>query len=158
MEVSTSSGIGRYAAATFSVHMLSHMTLTMLGPVLLALGGPVTLALRVLRPAGRGRPPGPREWVITATSSATARLLTHPLVAFVLFVGSFYVLYLTPLFGEALRYHWAHQLMSLHFLATGYLFFWPLIGVDRRTIRLPRWAGWRCCWPPCPSTRSSASR
>ena len=32
----------------FSVHMISHMALNMLAPVLLALGGPVTLALRAL--------------------------------------------------------------------------------------------------------------
>ncbi len=137
VELSTSSGIGRYAPGMFSIHMISHMTLNMLGPVLLALGGPITLALRALRPAGRGRPSGPREWVAELLELPGMRLLTHPLVTPVLFVGSFYVLYFTPLFEGALRYHWAHQLMNIHFLAVGYLFFWPLIGVDRAPVRLP---------------------
>ncbi|MCE3551803.1 cytochrome c oxidase assembly protein [Pseudonocardia sp. RS11V-5] len=137
VELSTSSGIGRFSPGMFSVHMISHMSLNMLAPVLLALGGPVTLALRALRPAGRGRPPGPREWVVAAVESPVARVLTHPLITLTLFVGSFYVLYFTSLFEAALRFHWAHQLMNIHFLAVGYLFFWPLIGVDRAPVRLP---------------------
>jgi putative copper resistance protein D len=135
--IMTSSGLGRYAPAMFSVHMISHMALNMLAPVLLALGGPVTLALRALRPAGRGRPAGPREWLTDALDTPALRMLTHPLVTLVLFVGSFYLLYFTGLFETALRFHWAHQLMNIHFLAVGYLFFWPLIGVDRAPVRLP---------------------
>ena len=50
----TSSGLGRYAEAQFSIHMMAHMLLGMIAPILLVLGGPVTLALRVLPAAGRG--------------------------------------------------------------------------------------------------------
>ena len=135
--VATSSGLGFYSPAMFSVHMISHMALNMLAPILLCMGGPVTLAMRVLPTAGRERPPGPREWLLAAVHSGPARVLTNPGIAAVLFVGSFYVLYFTPLFAEALRFHWAHQLMYLHFLAVGYLFFWPLIGVDTAPNRLP---------------------
>lgn len=133
----TSSGLGHYAPSMFSVHMISHMTLNMLTPILLALGGAVTLALRVLRPAGRDHQPGPREWLLAAVHSPVARVLTHPAFAAVLFVGSFYVLYFTPIFDGALRFHWAHQLMNLHFVLVGYLFFWPLVGVDTAPHRLP---------------------
>ncbi len=35
-----------------------------------------------------------------------ARVLTHPVVALVLFVGSFYALYFSPIFAAALPYHW----------------------------------------------------
>ncbi|MEU6696311.1 cytochrome c oxidase assembly protein [Pseudonocardia sp. NPDC046786] len=135
--LATSSGLGFYSPAMFSVHMISHMTLNMLTPILLSLGGAVTLALRVLRPAGRGNPPGPREWLLAAVHSRAARVLTHPGCAAVLFVGSFYVLYFTSLFDEALRFHWTHQLMNLHFVLVGYLFFWPLIGVDSAPHKLP---------------------
>nr|WP_238589760.1 cytochrome c oxidase assembly protein [Pseudonocardia sp. AL041005-10] len=135
--VATSSGLGFYSPSMFSVHMISHMTLNMLAPILLSLGGAVTLALRVLRPAGRGNPPGPREWLLAAVHSRVAKVMTHPAFAAVLFVGSFYVLYFTPLFDGALRFHWTHQLMNLHFVLVGYLFFWPLIGVDAAPHRLP---------------------
>jgi len=42
----------------------------MLVPVLLVLGAPVTLALRALPAAGRGEPPGPREWLLAAFLTA----------------------------------------------------------------------------------------
>jgi cytochrome c oxidase assembly factor CtaG/putative copper export protein len=133
----TSSGIGRYGAAMFSVHMAEHMLLSMLVPILLVLGAPVTLALRALRPAGHARPPGPREWLLAAVHSPPARWLTHPLVSLPLFVGSYYALYFSGLFDAALPQHWAHVLMNTHFLLTGLLFFWPLIGIDPAPRRLP---------------------
>ncbi|MFC4943758.1 cytochrome c oxidase assembly protein [Pseudonocardia sp. GCM10023141] len=135
--IATSSGVGRYAGGVFSIHMVDHMALNMLAPVLLAMGGPLTLALRALPAAGRGDPPGPREWIAAATASRPARLLTHPLLVLPIFVGSFYALYFTGLFELMLREHWAHQLMNLHFVAVGYLFFWPLCGVDPAPSRLP---------------------
>jgi putative copper resistance protein D len=111
--------------------------LNMLAPPLLALGGPVTLALRALPTAGKERAPGPREWLLAAVHSPVARVLTHPVVALVLFVGSFYGLYFSGLFDEALNYHWAHLVMNAHFLLVGYLFYWPVIGVDPAPRRLP---------------------
>ena len=51
----TSSGIGRYMPAMFSMHMAAHMLLSMMVPVLLVLGAPVTLALRALPAAGARR-------------------------------------------------------------------------------------------------------
>jgi putative copper resistance protein D len=135
--VGTSSGIGRYGPAMFSVHMGEHMILSMLVPILLVLGAPVTLALRALPPAGRTRPPGPREWLLAAVHSPPARVLTHPLVALPLFVGSYYALYFSDLFATALPQHPAHVFMNAHFILTGLTFFWPLIGVDPAPRRLP---------------------
>ncbi|EON33896.1 hypothetical protein GTC6_05997 [Gordonia terrae C-6] len=128
--LATSSGFGRYAPAMFSIHMIAHMLMSMMVPVLLVLGGPVTLALRALPPAGRGNPPGPREWIQLGVHSAPSRILTHPLIAAIMFVGSFYVLYLGGLYEAVVQYHAAHVLMNLHFLLSGYLFYWLVIGID----------------------------
>lgn len=133
----TSSGIGRYAPAMFSVHMEVHMMLSMLAPVLLVLGGPVLLALRALPVAGKDKAPGPREWLLAMVRSPLTRFLTNPIVALVLFVGSFYVLYFSGLFDWALDKHWAHLLMNAHFLLVGYIFYWPVIGIDPSPRRLP---------------------
>jgi cytochrome c oxidase assembly factor CtaG/putative copper export protein len=135
--LATSSGIGRYAPAMFSVHMASHMLLSMVAPVLFVLGGAVTLALRALPAAGTDAPPGPREWLLAFVHSPVSRVLTHPVVALVLFVGSFYLLYFSGLFDAALNYHWAHLAMNAHFILAGCLFYWPLIGVDPAPRRLP---------------------
>ena len=128
--LATSAGFGKYSPAMFSIHMITHMMMSMMIPVLFVLGGPVTLALRALKPAGKGNPPGPREWIQTAIHCAPARFLAHPIVAAVIFVGSFYVLYLGGLFETVVPYHAAHIVMNLHFLVSGYLFYWLVIGID----------------------------
>jgi len=135
--IATSSGIGKYAPAMFSVHMGEHMLLAMMVPILLVLGAPVTLALRTLPAAGRTGPPGARDWLLAGIHSPVARLLSHPLVSLPLFVGSYYALYFSGLFATALTEHWAHVLMNVHFLVVGALFFWPLVGVDPAPRRLP---------------------
>jgi putative copper resistance protein D len=135
--IATSSGIGMYGPAMFSVHMAEHMILSMLVPILLVLGGPMTLALRALPAAGRAGPPGPREWLLAAVHAPIARWLTHPLVTLPLFVGSYYALYFSDLFAAALPSHPAHLLMNVHFIVAGVLFFWPLIGIDPAPRRLP---------------------
>lgn len=126
----TSSGVGRYTMAMFSVHMGAHMVLSMLIPVLLVLGGPMTLALRVLPPAGRGGIPGPREWLLAALHSRVSRFLTHPVVASLIFVSSFYGLYMTPIFSAIAGTHAGHMAMNLHFLLSGYLFYYVVLGID----------------------------
>ncbi len=135
--VATGSGVRSYGSAMFSVHMVEHMMLNMFVPVLLVLGAPVTLALRVLPSAAPGAPPGPREWIVRAVHSPFTAFLSSPITAFVLFVGSLYAVYFTPLFDTLVRYHWGHEFMAVHFLITGYLFYWGIIGVDPGPRRLP---------------------
>jgi cytochrome c oxidase assembly factor CtaG/putative copper export protein len=126
----TSSGVGRYMAAMFSMHMAAHMMLSMLTPVLLVLGAPVTLALRALPAAGRGDAPGMREWLLAALHSRVSRFLTNPIIATVVFVAGFYGLYFGGIFDAAAGNHAAHVAMNLHFVVSGYLFYWVVIGID----------------------------
>ncbi|CAN3127926.1 cytochrome c oxidase assembly protein [Mycobacterium sp. smrl_JER01] len=135
--LATSSGLRSYGSAMFSVHMAEHMVLNMFVPVLLVLGAPITLALRALPAAHRGQPPGPREWVLRLVHARGTRFLANPIVAFSLFVGSLYLVYFTPLFDTLIRYHWGHELMSMHFLLVGYLYYWGIIGIDPGPRRLP---------------------
>ena len=134
----TSSGLGKYMPAMFSMHMVAHMLLSMLVPILLVLGAPVTLALRALPAAGRGDPPGPREWLLAALHSHVSRFLTHPVAATVLFVAGFYGLYFGGIFDAAVDNHAAHVLMNIHFLLSGYLFYWVVIGIDPTPRPIPQ--------------------
>ncbi|MDT5254088.1 MAG: hypothetical protein QOH07_3042, partial [Mycobacterium sp.] len=133
----SSSGLGRYMPAMFSMHMAAHMLLSMLVPILLVLGGPVGLALRALPAAGRGDPPGMREWLLAALHSRLSRFLTNPVVATALFVAGFYGLYLGGLFDAAVGSHIGHVVMNVHFLVSGYLFYWVVIGVDPTPRPIP---------------------
>ena len=64
-------------------------------------------------------------------------MLAAGLVALALFVGSFWALYFSGLFDVALTQHWAHLAMNAHFLLVGYVFYWPVIGIDPAPRRLP---------------------
>lgn len=118
-----------YGRTLFSVHMVQHMTLSMVVPALFVLGAPVTLALRTL-PRRHDGSRGPREWLLVLVESQVMRVLSNPVVAGVLFAGSLVVFYWSPLFGLALSTHVGHELMMIHFLGVGYLFANALVGVD----------------------------
>nr|WP_313777203.1 cytochrome c oxidase assembly protein [Mycobacterium sp.] len=133
----TSSGIGRYMPAMFSMHMAAHMLLSMLVPVLLVLGAPVTLALRALPAAGKDRPPGLREWLLAALHSPVSKFFTNPFVATAIFVAGFYGLYFSGIFEAAAGSHGAHLAMNAHFLLSGYLFYWVVIGIDPTPRPIP---------------------
>ena len=126
----TSSGLGMYAMAMFSPHMLQHMVLAMLVPICWALGGPMTLFLRALPAAGRDGVPGPREWLVVFINNPISRFWTHPIVAGIQFVVGFYWLYLSTLFDWMGSNHSGHLFMIGHFLISGYIYFWVIIGVD----------------------------
>ncbi len=132
----TSGGVAVYETYLFSTHMLMHMVLTMLVPVLLVPGAPVTLAARAIRKRKDGSR-GPREWILLAVHSKPAGFLSNPFVAAVLFAGSLWVFYYSPLFSWATTDHTGHQWMIVHFLITGYLFVQSLIGIDPVPYRLP---------------------
>jgi putative copper resistance protein D len=140
--LATCSGIGRYAPAMFSVHMTSHMLLSMAAPVLLVLGAPLTL-LRDTLPESPESPEdtaGVRDWLLWLFRTPVVRALTHPVTALVLFAGSPFVLYFTGLFDAAVRFHWAHTAINVWFFAAGLLFAWVVIGVDPTPRRLPNLA------------------
>jgi putative copper resistance protein D len=135
--VVTSSGIGRYSTAQFSTHMILHMSLNMLGPILLVMGGPITLALRVAPAHRPDEPAGLHEWINALMGWPFLRHLYNPLIVWIEFVGSYWLLYFTNIFNLALRYHWAHQLLDLQFVFLGYLFYGLVIGVDKPPRSLP---------------------
>ena len=114
----TNAGISVYAQVSVGLHMLQHMTLTMLGPIFLVLGAPATLALRALRPA-KGNERGPREWLVWFLHSWITRLLTNPFYVFFIYVIGLYGLYFTPAFGWLMGSHVGHVAMQMHFIVSG---------------------------------------
>jgi putative copper resistance protein D len=140
MVLATCSGIGRYAAAQFSLHMANHMLLGMLVPALFVLGGPLTLLRRTLPASGRGGVLDLRGWLRAFGASPVIRVLTQPIVALALFAGSPFLLYFTGLFDAAVRFHWAHSAIAVYFLVVGLVFFWPIIGADDPPRPLPNLA------------------
>ena len=107
----------------FPAHVVQHLLLAMLGPLLLALGAPVTLALRTLPRTGR-------RLLLRAVHSPMARMLTVAPVVLLLDVGGMYAYYLTPLYGAAHEQAWLQALVHVHMFLAGCLLSWYLVGRD----------------------------
>ncbi|MGX1675127.1 cytochrome c oxidase assembly protein [Streptomyces sp. NPDC055400] len=118
-----------YGMVMFSVHMVQHMVISMLSPILLLMGAPITLALRAMPVARRGSR-GPRELLLMLLHSRYLRIITHPAFTIPLFIASLYALYFTPIFDTLMGSKVGHIGMMVHFLAVGLVFFWPIMGVD----------------------------
>ena len=119
----TSSGLAAYDTTLLSAHMVQHMILSMVVPLFCALGAPVTLALRTL-------PGRPRGWLLAVLHSRFARVLSFAPLAFALYVLSPWALYFTGWYDATLRSDALHELMHVHLVLVGALFFTPILGVD----------------------------
>lgn len=121
--LATSSGLAAYDTTLLSAHMVQHMILSMVVPLFCALGAPVTLALRTL-------PRRPRGWLLAVLHSRVARVLSFAPLAFALYVLSPWALYFTGWYDATLRSNGLHELMHVHLVLVGALFFTPILGVD----------------------------
>lgn len=131
--VATMSGLAAYERVLFSVHVVQHLLLSMAGPILIALSAPVTLALQATtRPT--------QVFLVRILHSAPIRVLTHPAFIWVLFGGTLFVLYFTDLYELSLRNDVVHAWLHLHFIVSGLLFFWVVVGLDPSGWRLPYWS------------------
>ena len=126
----TVTGVEAYDTSLLSIHMIQHMVLSMVGPIFLALGSPITLALRTLHGP-------PRRTLLKVLHTRIVRFVTHPLIAFGLFIINPFVLYFSGLYRATLEHAWLHEFVHVHFIVTGCLFFWPLLSLDPLPNRWP---------------------
>jgi cytochrome c oxidase assembly factor CtaG/putative copper export protein len=128
--------VNAYQDYLFSVHMVGHMLLSMAIPLCLVFGAPVSLVARAARKRDDGTR-GAREWVLWAVHTPFSRVITHPLFAAAMFIGSLWAFYYSELFRWSLYDHLGHEWMVAHFLISGYLFVQSLVGIDPVPYRLP---------------------
>jgi putative copper resistance protein D len=121
--VATQSGLAAYDRTLFSLHVVQHVLLGMIGPLLLVLGAPVTLALQ----ASRRRT---QERLLKVLHNGPLTAITHPAVVWVLFGGTLVVLYFSGLYELSLRNDAVHALVHVHFLVVGFLFMGYVVGID----------------------------
>ena len=96
----------------FSAHMLQHLLLILVAPPMLIMGTPGWLL----------RPLVSRTWALE-----TARFLTKPVVAFVIFNVVIVFWHLPLLYELALRERGIHILEHLMFLASAAIMWWPIL-------------------------------
>lgn len=118
-------GINGYGMELFSVHMVQHMTLSMVTPLPLLLGRPTTLALRAIPARSRTH-----RYLVRLLNSRFAMVITAPAFTIPLFIITLYGLYFTPVIDDLMGNWLGHDAMLVHFVLAGYLLFWPILGLD----------------------------
>jgi putative copper resistance protein D len=124
------SGIDRYDTTLFSIHMVQHILLMLVAAPLLALSGPITLLLRLASPDTRKRQ------ILPILHSRIVRVVSFPVVGWVVFAAVMWIAHFSPLFDAALEDPLIHDLEHGLFLASALLFWWPAVGVDPAPWRM----------------------
>jgi putative membrane protein len=129
--VALMSGIDTYDTTLFSVHMVQHLLLTLVAAPLIALGAPITTLLRVATPNVR------RTVILPILHSRPLRVVTFPVVAWLVFAGVMWGTHFSPIFDRSLEDPLVHDLEHALYLGAGLLFWWPAVGLDPSPWRMP---------------------
>ncbi len=107
----------------FGVHTIQHILIGMVAPVFFALSAPITLALQA-------SPRPVQTAIIKVLHSPVGRLVSNPVFTWAFYGISIFGLYFTSLYAITLRNDTVHNLVHLHLILAGCLFWWPAIAVD----------------------------
>lgn len=128
--VALNSPVGRYSDVLFWVHMVQHLLLIMVAPMLLVWAQPV----RLLREAG---PPALAARLDRVLGGRPTRWLTAPLTGLALYTALVVLTHLTG-FQQLSATHGGIRVLELAaYLACGWLFFYPLLGAELGPWSLP---------------------
>ncbi|MFZ1925895.1 MAG: cytochrome c oxidase assembly protein [Solirubrobacteraceae bacterium] len=117
------SGIDQYADELLSMHVLEHLLLILIAPLLLLWGAPVRLALSASPPPGR-------RAIAALLRSRTLHVLTRPACGFALFTVVVLGTHLTGVYEAALRNQAIHACEHAAYFWSGLLFLAPLLAAD----------------------------
>jgi putative membrane protein len=123
---------------SLTVHMVQHLLLMSFSPPLILLGWP---ALPLLH----GLPQWVGRFIVGPVSRSgffkwLAGGVTHPIVCWLAAAFALIGWHIPGVFKAALRFDWLHELEHASFLATGLLFWWPVVQPWPSTNRWPRWS------------------
>lgn len=115
--------IATRAHIDFTAHMLGHLLLGMLAPLLMVLAAPMTLMLRTISVTSARR-------LTRVLRSWPSRMFTHPIVASFLNIGGLWLLYTTNLYALMHENNMLNYLVHIHVFIAGYLFTLSMIYID----------------------------
>jgi cytochrome c oxidase assembly factor CtaG len=119
--VAVSSSVAVYDMTLFWAHMVQHLMLIMVAPVLIVMGRPLSLFVEA---SGEQ----PRRRMTRFMKSWPVAALTSPGVALAAYAAVIVGAHLTKLTDSFLSDVWAGQVEHLTYLVIGILFFWLIVG------------------------------
>jgi putative copper resistance protein D len=119
------------------MHVIQHLLLMNFAPILLALGAPMTLALQA---SSRHT----QRTLLKILHHQAVQIVTNPVLVAVVAYGTMFVYFLTSFYNFSLEHPLVHDLTHLHFLVSGCLFWWLVVGLDPSRWRLSHPAKLAC--------------
>jgi cytochrome c oxidase assembly factor CtaG len=117
--------IGAYGDVFFWAQMTQHIALIMVIAPLLLLGCPVLLLLRAADPAAR------RRWIVPVLRSRALRVLTDPVLTWLLFAGVLMGTHFSPFHDYALQHPAVQEFVEYPlYLGVALLYYYPLLGAN----------------------------
>ncbi|WP_338453114.1 cytochrome c oxidase assembly protein [Niallia oryzisoli] len=107
----------------FKAHMLTHLLLGMLAPLLFVLAAPMTLLLRILKVTSARR-------LSVILKRRYFRFIMDPIVVSILNIGGLWILYITELFTMMHHNSLLHFLIHVHVFLAGYFFTLSMIYIE----------------------------
>lgn len=115
--------IANRAHIDFTYHMIGHLFLGMLSPLLMVLARPITLLVRALNVKFARR-------ISMVLKSKTFRFISDPIVASILNIGGLWILYTTDLYSLMHQHLFMYIFIHVHVFFAGYLFTASMISFD----------------------------
>lgn len=123
-----------YATDLFALHTTQHIVIAMLAAPLMLVARPMPAYIWAFpRPLRIGAGTALTEAAIVIR---VVRLLTRPVVALPLFIGTLYAWHIPAAYNGSLENEWLHLLMHFTMFITAILFWWPIIGPPPVRTRL----------------------
>jgi putative membrane protein len=119
--VALQSGVDAFDDRMLSVHMVQHLLLLEVAPLMLLAGRPGLLALRAA-------PREARPWIVRGLDAL--RPLTHPVWCLTLFGAVVAATHIPGFYDATLRHPALHDAEHIAYLAAGLLMWWPLVDAD----------------------------
>ena len=121
--------IGVYDSVLFWDHMVQHLLLIMVASALFAMASPIALLYRATT--------GPAHAVVQrGLRSGPAKLLAHPIVAYLLYALIIPISHLTSFYNYTLTHETIHDLEHVLFLVIGYLFWRQIFGIEPSAYKM----------------------
>ena len=123
---------------SLTVHMVQHLLLAIIAPPLLLLGAPELPLLRGL-PQSLARGVA-SPFLRLPLTRRFGHLVSNPTICWLVATLALIGWHIPVVFELALRWDWLHKLEHASFLATGLMFWWPVVQPWPSAPRWPEWA------------------
>lgn len=135
--IAVASPLEAFDDVLLQVHMVQHLMLMLVAPVLLLAGAPAIVLIR-------GIPPSIARTVLAPMVKSRSirrlfRWLTHPTVAWLAFAAAMWGWHLPAAFQLALRSEASHAIEHGCFFTTALMFWYPVVQPWPSVPRWPRW-------------------